>query len=378
MIVLFSLILAGSMLAAILIAVGVRAMPRLADLPVTSELPSLSVVVAARNEAHTIAPALRSLLGQQYPDLDITVVDDRSTDATRPIAEQLVAGHTHARVVHVPELPSGWLGKNHALQLGADAARSEYILFTDADVVFEATSLARAVSYCQAHSLDYLAVLPDMPRTHYWADAFFAEFALNGGLALQADRVLTGKPEITMGVGAFNLVKASAYRAIDGHRGIAMRADDDVALARVLKQAGFRQDVLIGTDMVVVAWYTGLRAGMRSLEKNVLAPFNYSVWPLLALMAGHFLGTVVPWLGLALGGTTVRLLAAGAIIARAVAWQVNARASARGLKYSAGMLATALLFQYTVFRAATMTLTQGGIWWRDTFYPLAQLRKKRI
>src|SRR5207248_653474 len=129
------------------LAYGLGKIGWLSDQPLmpSGDAPRVSIVISALNEADTIEPALRSVLALDYPDLEVVVVDDRSTDATPEILDRLCCEHPALKVVHVRELPPGWLGKNHALQHGASLASGEYILFTDADVMFGPSAVSRAV-----------------------------------------------------------------------------------------------------------------------------------------------------------------------------------------------------------------------------------------
>ena len=131
--------------AATALCVGMRRIESLTDVPpaADADCPSLSVVVPACNEAAAMEPALRSLLALDYPHLELIVVDDRSTDGTAAIVERLAAAHPQLRLLRVSELPSRWLGKNHALQVGSQAAGGDWLLFTDADVVFQPGALRR-------------------------------------------------------------------------------------------------------------------------------------------------------------------------------------------------------------------------------------------
>ena len=126
----------------------VRRCPQLGALcpPEPPSWPELGVVIAASNEAETIEPALRSLLAQDYPSLEIVMVDDRSTDRTGTIVDHLAASDARISRVHVRVLPAGWLGKVHALQRGVERVRGDFVLFTDADIHFAPGALRRAVA----------------------------------------------------------------------------------------------------------------------------------------------------------------------------------------------------------------------------------------
>src|SRR3954451_9899572 len=113
--------------------------------PIDGPLPRVSILIPARNEERNLEEALRSVLALDYDNLEIDVVDDRSTDRTGEILDRMAAAAPRLRGVHVRELPAGWLGKNHALWLGAGKASGDFLLFTDADVVLEPSALRRAV-----------------------------------------------------------------------------------------------------------------------------------------------------------------------------------------------------------------------------------------
>ncbi|MCI5159154.1 MAG: glycosyltransferase family 2 protein, partial [Candidatus Electrothrix sp. AUS1_2] len=121
--------------------------------------PSVSVIIPACNEEQELETALTSVLSLDYPNLEIIVLDDRSTDATPQILDRMASQHPRLRVIHITELPAGWLGKNHALHLGAARATGEYLLFTDADVHYTPDTLRRAVARMETRTLDHLSLI---------------------------------------------------------------------------------------------------------------------------------------------------------------------------------------------------------------------------
>lgn len=367
---------ASWLLALIVITWGIGTLKHLRNTPpYAGPRKHVSIVIAARNEADTIAPALASLLAQEYPSFDVIVANDRSDDTTGEILERIAAVDARLKVLHIAELPADWLGKNHALQAAAQQASGEYVLFTDADVVLEATALARAVAFCERHALDHIAVFPDIPAPNYWTGAFFATFGL-GFLALtQPWFARNGRTPLPVGIGAFNFVRRSAYVAIEGHTRLALRPDDDIALAYHLRANKGRQDILIGDDLVSVEWYKSLGAAVRGFEKNAIAPFEYSPLVVLCVVAWHFVTYSLPWVALftpywrlGLVTTVLQMLAFGATspVVKG-AW-----------KYAPALPLGALLFEYAVLRAAYLTFRHGGIRWRDTFYSLDKLRTNRL
>ena len=176
-----------------------------------AEPPSVSIVVSALNEAHTIEPALQSLLALDYPWLEVVAINDRSSDATGAILDRLQQTDARLKVLHIEALPAGWLGKNHALQRGAEIATGEYVLFTDADVHFEARALRQAVGYCVRHGLDHLVVLAEFTVRSNLLAALLSSVYWFFFIKHPPWRVRQS-PRVHIGMGAFNLVRTAPYR----------------------------------------------------------------------------------------------------------------------------------------------------------------------
>lgn len=353
------------------------AIPSLPELPAgdREELPSVSVIVAARNEALTIAPALRSLLDLDFPVLEVIVVNDRSTDATGEILDRESRDRDRLRVVHLTTLPAGWLGKNHALQVAADEAHGEWLLFTDADVIFHPLALRRAVAYAIDQRLDHLAVAPTLLMKGILLDLFAGAFAL---LFSQFARPwLARKPgsRFHIGIGAFNLVRAKAYRSVGGHRPISMRPDDDLRLGRILKQSGFRQAMAFGNGDVAVEWYSSISEATRGLEKNSFAAFDYSLPRAVAGSCLLFLIGIFPFAGLFFTSGLalwLNILTSGLVI---LLYAGSTRASGSKILMSPAFPLATLLVLFIIARATALTLLNDGISWRDTHYSLDELKQ---
>lgn len=340
--------------------------------------PSVSVVIAARDEARNIEAALQSVLRQEYPALQVVVVDDRSSDGTGEILRRMRREHRRLEVVRVDALPAGWLGKCHALQRGAEAAGGELLLFTDADVVMRPTTVARAAAYLQRERLDHVAIAPELQMPGPLLDLFGGAFAVFFAQYSQPWKARDPKSPRHIGIGAFNLVRAAAYRAAGGHAPIAMRPDDDMKLGKLLKKNGFRQDVLFGRGMISVEWYATLREVVRGLEKNSFAGLEYSLAAVLGATLALLLLNVWPWAALLLtGGAAWWLNAASAFLMFSLFAGATRASGAHPLLGLGYPLAT-LLFLYIVLRATWLTLRNDGIDWRGTHYPLAALRANRV
>jgi glycosyltransferase involved in cell wall biosynthesis len=363
-----------------MLVAGARALRDFAVAPRQPERrwPAVSIVVAARDEAAGIEAAMRSLLALDYPVLEVIAVDDRSTDATAEILDRLAALDPRLKVHHVRELPKGWLGKNHALALGGRKASGELILFTDADVEFAPGALRAAVAILEEERLDHLALAPRLRLPGAWLAACVAYFGRQFYVFLRPWRAREPRSSAYIGVGAFNLLRASAYRTIGGHARIALRPDDDVKLGKLVKLAGLRQDLRHAPDALCVTWYSTVREFVGGLEKNVLAGLDYRGVLGLAGLALLLFLEVIPFVVLAWGEARAQIAAAAAILTAVVSLAGVLREARAPV--AAALLApvAALLFAYACARSILLTYARGGIVWRGTFYPLAELRRNEV
>ncbi|QIN79158.1 glycosyltransferase [Rubrobacter marinus] len=357
---------------------GMREIRALRDFepgPLPGGYPSLSVVVPARDEERAVAGALRSVLENGYPGrLEVFAVDDRSTDATPGILASLAGEYPNLTVLSVRSLPEGWLGKNHALYVGASEAGGEWLLFSDADVHLAPGCLARAVACATRDGLDHLTLSPDVLSRGTLLSAFVATFYLIFTLVARPWLAKDPRRKESVGVGAFNLVRRDAYLAAGTHRAIALRPDDDMKLAKLLKIRGFRQDVASGDGLVLVEWHTSVRGAIRGLEKSVYAGADYRLGAIVAGVLLHALVGVLPFAG-------ALLLGRGAPRAACLGNVALIHAMYRRSGSEAPLLHTALhplgiaLFAYAALRSAYRAIRTGGIEWRGTRYPLDELRR---
>jgi glycosyltransferase involved in cell wall biosynthesis len=180
--------------------------------------PSLSVVTPACNEGATIEDALRSRLAQGYLELEVMVVEDRSTDATASIVDRIAAEDPRLRALHIKELPRGWLGKLHALHRGAEAARGEWLLFTDADIHFAPETLRRAVAYCEERGLDFLTAMPEFQPVSLLLDAAVSAFVRNVSMAAHTRAVEDPTSRLAVGAASSTWCAARPSRRRPGFR----------------------------------------------------------------------------------------------------------------------------------------------------------------
>ncbi len=338
-------------------------------------LPRLSVNVAALNEEATVERAMRTLLAADYPDLEILAVNDRSTDRTGAILETLAAVDPRLRVAHVRELPPGWVGKNHALHVGAQRASGEYLLFTDADVHFHPTALRRAVRTALDRELDHLVLLPEIVLDGFWEKLLITFFGTAFLFWFQPWKVSRPRSTAYLGVGAFNLVRAEAYRRAGGHAALPMDIIDDLKLGKRMKESGARASCGFSGALVRVRWAEGLRGIIAGISKNSFAGFAFRPLGAVAGVGALLLMAAWPAAGLFVGPWGARLLCAGALAC--MVWTARAAPPAPAISPLVGLgyPVAAFVFAYAILRSMAATLRQQGVVWRGTFYPLVDLRK---
>lgn len=359
---------------------GNRLLRSLRDVPPWTGAPApvISVVIPARNEERHVEEALRSVLGQDWEPLEIVVVEDRSTDRTGEILDRMAVAEPRLRIVHVTELPPGWLGKNHAMQLGAEQAVGELLLFTDADVVLDPTTLRRAVAYLQENRLDHLTVAPEIRVPGVVLKTFVAVFSIFFAMYVKPWKARDPRSPKHVGIGAFNLVRTAAWRAAGTHRAIAMRPDDDLKLGKLLKKNGFRQDLAFGGGLISVEWYHSVRELVDGLMKNAFAGVDYRIWVVVLSTVLQLAFFVWPFAGVFLTDGPTRLLNLVAVALLLILCWVNARLTHLPVWTGLGFPFATVFFLYIVWRAMILTLVQGGIRWRGTLYPLKELKANKV
>lgn len=367
------------MVSGIDIACGNRSTAYLKNIPTSvTHLPYVSIVVAARNEEKKIQQALQSLLKLEYPHLEFIILNDRSTDRTGAILANMAGQDARLQVVNIAELPERWLGKNHALYLGAERASGELLLFTDADVMMEPSTLARAVTYLNANGLDHLAAMPAVDMPSLALRLFASTFGIFFSGFIRPWKAKDPASRKFIGIGAFNLIRRKAYLGVGTHRAIAMRPDDDVKLGKVLKAAGYRQEMVVGMPLVTVEWYSSLGELIDGLMKNFFAGLDYEVSKAIAAGVAVLVLNVWPFMAIFIVKGLAWILYFVAVMALIVF--ISDANHFYGLPrwYALAHPLSSLLFVYILWKSTVLTLWTGGINWRGTHYPLEQLRANRV
>jgi GT2 family glycosyltransferase len=337
--------------------------------------PSLTVIVPARNEGANISDCLTSLVGQDYFNLQIIAVDDRSTDETSARMDGLAEAHPgRLRVLRITELPEDWLGKTHAMAMAASQSTSEWLLFTDADVLFRADSLRRSLAYAVASGADHLVTMPTTIIKRWDEGALLGFFQIFGLWAARPWKVADPRARRdAIGVGAFNMIRRSAYEQIGGFEALRMEIVEDLGLGRRVKRAGLAQRIAFGRRLVRVHWASGALGLVRVMTKNIFSAFRFYISLTLVACVWLVVFCAAPVFGLMLAGT--RLPAVLTLAAIAVTYRLYGRIS--GISAWQALLSpvAALLFVYALLRSMVTTLRQGGVVWRGTFYSLKTLRR---
>jgi hypothetical protein len=357
-----------------------RRLPALDALPAPADgLPTsavrCSVIVAARDEEARLEATVRHLLAQRHVTLEVIVVDDRSTDATGDILRRLASEDSRVRATRVDHLPEGWLGKSHACHVGASVATGDWLLFTDADCWLKPDVIARALRVAARDAADHITLTPGVAAETLGAQAWHLAFL--GSLANWISGVNRDRPGAHLGIGAFNLVRTSAYLVCGGYEALRLTIVDDIKLGLLLHRAGRRTRAFLGGADVECHWGTTVPRMIKIMEKNYFAAVDFRLVPVVAgaMVFTLIFGTSIIGLctrtaaGIAAGLAPWSLAFPAAIFARRLGWS-PASAAITPLLYP-------VLF-FAVVNSAVVTLRQGGVRWRDTFYSLETLRRGNI
>ena len=343
--------------------------------------PCVSIIVPARNEEADIEQTLTLLLELDYDNYEVIAVNDRSTDRTGEIMEEVAARAStqgRLRVIQHQELPAGWLGKAHAMWTATNAATGDWLLFTDADVLFKPDSVRRALAYAEAERADHVVLFPQMIMKtpgEYMMIAFFQTMFVFGH---RPWKVADPKSRDHMGVGAFNLIRRNVYDAVGTYKALRMEVLDDMKLGKVVKNAGFAQRNVFGGDLISIRWANGAMGVVDNLTKNFFAVLSFQ-WPRTLISAfGLAFLNLMPFLGVWLAHGWERLpyaIALGSMFSIYVG--MSWRSGVPAYYFLLHPVSTAL-FIYTLLRSMFLTLWNDGIIWRGTRYPLEELRKGMV
>lgn len=344
--------------------------------PEPGKWPSVSLIITACNEADTIAAALQTLQAQDYPQLEILVINDRSSDNTGDIVAQIAAGDRRIRLINIDTLPENWLGKVHALHTATRHATGDWLLFSDADVHYQPDVIRRAIAWAEAGQLDHLALIPRTTTRRHLLKATMNAFGLLFLLTMRARSVANPRSRAAVGVGAFNLVRRRALDNTPGFAWLRMEVADDVGLAMLLKQHGARTRFALADDALSVAWYPDLPAMARGLEKNIVGiTTRYQTWRFVLNASLLILFASAPLLALLMWHAAFVWFAVAIVVSISLlAWRSSSSTDADPVAWLLSPLGMLLVF-FIYLRAGILLHIREGIIWRGTLYSREQLRR---
>lgn len=348
------------------------------SLPVSSS-PHLSVIVPACNEEESIQTTLRSLLASTGIVLEIIAVDDRSTDRTGELMERVAAqsdaSNPHIlRVLHVSELPAGWLGKPHALALGAKHASAPWLLFTDGDVQFHPRALEGALRYALQSQAGHLVLAPTLVLKSAAEGAMLTAMEMLALWVTRLWKVADPHPRDFIGVGAFNMVRREVYEQVGGFEALRMEIVEDLRLGWKIKRAGYVQRFALGPGLVRIRWIKGALSVVDLFEKNGFAIFRYRIDLAFFGFAALAVQIILPLAAFAFG---IPAACAGVLIYAGILLTARAVRRMTGVSPWFGLFfapATAIVL-YGFVRSMVLTLARGSVEWRGTRYTLTELRQ---
>jgi cellulose synthase/poly-beta-1,6-N-acetylglucosamine synthase-like glycosyltransferase len=360
--------------------------PKIADISLPewdrrpSGNPRVSIIVPACNEEADIEATLTRLLALDYDNYEVIAVDDRSTDRTGEIMKRAAAGAPVGRlqVVRIAKLPAGWMGKPHAMWSAGNRATGDWLLFTDADVLFKPDVVRRAIAHAEAEPADHLVVFPRMIMKHPGEKMMIAFFQTLFVFGHRPWKVADPKTRDHIGVGAFNMIRRSVYEAIGTYQALRFEVLDDMKLGKVAKNAGYAQRNVFGADLISIRWAKSAMGVVDNLTKNFFAIMSFQ-WPraLASCFVLAFLN-LMPFAGVLLSHGWARLGYGIALFSMFSIYVGMSTKSDIPPYYFVLHPVSAALFVYTMLRSTFLTLQRGGVTWRGTFYPLDELRRGMV
>ena len=342
--------------------------------------PLVSAIIPAKDEQDVIADCLATVRAQAYPNLEILVVDDRSTDRTPEIVRAVAEVDPRVRLVTIEHLPPGWTGKTHALHVAAGQAKGEWFWFVDADTRHEPESLSIVLEYARSRGAALASLLPEMRCESFWESV---AQPLLGVVLIQNYPLFWAndpKKSLAFANGQYILIRRDAYLAAGGHEAVRDKFVEDIYLAKAVKEAGLSSRTAIAHGIGSTRMYTSLPQFVRGWSRILYDALGRDPWrlllqgldPLVFSQTAH-VAFVASLVMLALGRPSVAF--AGWLLALSVAHHLLAYTCLRRLyvlsvprtRHVAWYPLAGLVLDAILFQAIRMCLT-GQVSWRGTSY----------
>ncbi|MFZ0531762.1 MAG: glycosyltransferase family 2 protein [Anaerolineales bacterium] len=347
--------------------------------PIPEPPPLISVIVPARNEGRNIRRCVQALLRQTYPNFEIIVVDDRSTDETPHFLMELEKEDARLHVFHGTDLPPGWAGKPHALVQGAIAARGEWLCFVDADTFAVPQLLGSTFRLAIKYHADLFSILTDQDLGSFWEKAILPLVFLGLSFGFPAERVNDPTKPEAISNGQFILIKRNVYEQIGGHTAVKDRVDEDKAIAILVKRAGYRLILADGRKVARTRMYTSLPEMWEGWTKNIYLGLLDRLWLLLfGALLGLMVSFVLPfwllgglvWLSTGGGGAAAVVAAEAIVLWGYLLWKRLQACRVFGIPggYAFTFPLGALIFTAMMFASAFNVISGRGVLWKGRRY----------
>ena len=347
--------------------------------PPPPSAPVVSVIIPARNEARNIRRCVQALFDQTYPEIELIVVDDRSTDGTSEILAELQT--ENSSLVNLPgcDLPPDWAGKPHALDQGFAAAQGDWLCFMDADTFASPELISSIYTAALESKADLYTVLTEQELGSFWEKVVLPLVFTGLSFGFPADKVNDPNAPDAIANGQFIFVKRAVYEAVDGHRAVFNRIDEDKAFAEVVKGAGYRLILADGQALVRTRMYTSLPEMWEGWTKNIflglrerlgLLTFGATVALLGALVLPLWLLAGILWVSAGGGNAAILVTLESALVwGYLIVQRVRA---CRAFEISPGYAFTlplgAALFAAMMFASAFKVVSGQGVTWKGRRY----------
>jgi chlorobactene glucosyltransferase len=253
------------------------------------DAPLISVIVPAHNEEAVIKECLESVLAQDYPRFELILVDDRSTDNTSAVAEQLIASGYRFKIVKINDLPQGWTGKCHALHEGVRHAAGKWIAFLDADSTLDKAAIRQCYHQAVQAEVSMITLSPRFVMKTFWEKALQPTFAAMSCILFPLARINDPSSPVASANGMFYLIKREAYEKIDGHRDVKNLAVEDIGIGMRVKAAGLGLLFANGRNLLNTRMYTNLSEIISGWTRILSASMNYKISTVMKYLGVHLL-----------------------------------------------------------------------------------------
>jgi chlorobactene glucosyltransferase len=351
--------------------------------PIPQPPPPVTIIIPAKDEGERIAQCLSSVLSQDYSAFDVLAVDDRSTDSTAQVMDEMAAADSRLKALHIKDLPAGWTGKNNALYQAAAQAKGSWLLFIDSDVILQPSALSATLRVAISRNYDMLSLILKQETRGIWESALIPIASAAFGSAFMMGLSNSESNGHFFGNGQFMLFTRKAYDQIGGHEAVKTQYNEDMTLARIMKQAELKPRIAWGTNLGSVRMYDSLSTIMRGWSRIFFGSSCGSPWRSLMVMFFILVGCYscfaaaawgvyrfnypigflsglhwgIPWIALAGIHWMIMTIQIGVIYR----WM-----GARGI-YAVAFIITGAFVLAILVRAVWMCIT-GRVSWRGTTY----------